>query len=85
MAWNRVRLRHVELEERKRLLSEVELLASQDHKNILRMLKSWVKEDADKSSGDIQINFITEKCTDNLRKRVAPKIEKCSGRPEGVA
>ena len=68
MAWNRVKLNMVDVEEKRKLLSEVELLERLRHVNILRFLKYWITEGTGDANGSVSINFITELCSDNLRK-----------------
>ena len=70
VAWNRVKLTLVEVEEKRKLLCEVELLARLKHRNILRFLKCWITEGTKDQSGEVSINFITEQCSNNLRKCV---------------
>ena len=70
VAWNRVKLQQVEVEERVKLLQEVNLLKRLEHPNILRFLKGWLSEGTDENRGEVTINFITEQCSDNLRKYV---------------
>ena len=74
VAWNCVKLGGLREIERQKLLAEVELLKQLDHKNIIRFLRSWLAETpAPDGEGpkEYRFNFITEKCSDNLRKCAA--------------
>lgn len=75
MAWNSVKLGGLRELEKNKLLAEVELLKQLDHKNIIRIAHSWLAEEPslDGETKEYRFNFITEKCSDNLRK--------CAARP----
>lgn len=75
VAWNSVKLGGLRDVERQKLLAEVDLLTQLDHKNIIRITKSWLAEApplVEGESKEYRFNFITEKCSDNLRKCAAP-------------
>ena len=67
VAWNQVKVSGLPREEKQRLLSEVEILKSLDHKNIIKLYHSWIVTEKD----EISVNFITEACAQTLKKYAA--------------
>lgn len=66
VAWNKVKLRNVEEKAREQLQTEVLLLGKLDHENIIHCYGSWTT--TKEESADMCINFITELCSNTLRK-----------------
>ena len=68
VAWNQVRLAGLPPDEKMRLTNEVEILKELDHKNIIKLHHYWINQDDD---SEVSVNFITEACTQTLKKYAA--------------
>ena len=68
VAWNQVKVSGLPREEKQRLMTEVEILKSLDHKNIIKLYHSWIDN---KKDGEVSVNFITEACAQTLKKYAA--------------
>ena len=64
VAWNQVKVSGLPREEKQRLMTEVEILKSLDHKNIIKLYHSWIVTEKD----EVSVNFITEACAQTLKK-----------------
>lgn len=85
VAWNCVKLGGLREIERQKLLAEVELLKQLNHKNIIRFLRSWLAETPavdGEGPKEYRFNFITEKCSDNLRKCEAVRPRPTASEPK---
>ena len=67
VAWNQVKVSGLPREEKQRLMTEVEILKSLDHKNIIKLYHSWIVTEKD----EVSVNFITEACAQTLKKYAA--------------
>ena len=63
VAWNQVKVSGLPREEKQRLMTEVEILKSLDHKNIIKLYHSWIVTEKD----EVSVNFITEACAQTLK------------------